>query len=93
MPPPAQSLARFDTELPLGHSPTVADGVVYFGGYDRKIHALNALTGAPLWEFAGGAGFSTNPLVVEGRVRDRRQSRRRSRCTPSAHTERRSKVN
>ena len=59
---------RFDTELPLGHSPTVADGVVYFGGYDRKIHALNALTGAPLWEFAGGAGFSTNPLVVEGRV-------------------------
>ncbi len=60
---------RYDTELPLGHSPTVADGVVYFGGYDRKIHALNVQTGAQLWEFAGaGGGFSTSPLVVEGKV-------------------------
>ena len=33
-----------------------------------KSSKASALTGAPLWEFAGGAGFSTNPLVVEGRV-------------------------
>lgn len=60
---------RFDTELPLGNSPTYADGVIYVGGYDRKIHALNALTGAHLWAFSGaGAGYDTNPLVVDDKV-------------------------
>jgi hypothetical protein len=60
---------RFDTELPLGNSPTVQDGVVYVGGYDREIHALNAATGAQLWAYSGAqAGYSTNPLVVNGLV-------------------------
>ncbi len=60
---------RYDTELSLGNSPTVADGVVYVGGYDRQLHALDALTGAHLWAFTGAkAGFDTNPLVVEGKV-------------------------
>ena len=60
---------RFDTELPLGQSPTVEQGVVYVGGYDRKIHALDASTGRHLWSFDGAhAGFSTNPLVVDGKV-------------------------
>lgn len=60
---------RFDTELPLGNSPTVFDGTVYVGGFDRKIHALNALDGTHLWAFGGAqAGFSTNPLVVDGKV-------------------------
>ena len=60
---------RFDTELPLGNSPTVANGVVYVGGNDKKLHALNAQTGARLWSFAGArAGYDTNPLVVNGLV-------------------------
>lgn len=60
---------RFDTELPLGHSPTVVAGIVYVGGYDRQLHALRASDGAPLWAFDEAlAGFSTNPLVVGGQV-------------------------
>lgn len=60
---------RFDTELPLGNSPTVADGIVYVGGHDRKIHALDVRNGTHLWAYAGaGAGYDTNPLVVGGRV-------------------------
>lgn len=60
---------RYNTELPLGHSPTVNNNVVYVAGYDRKLHALDAHTGAHLWEFTGaGAGYDTNPLVVEGKV-------------------------
>jgi outer membrane protein assembly factor BamB len=60
---------RFDTELPLGNSPTVADGVVYFGGLDRKLHALRAADGTPVWSYDGAhAGYSTNPLVVDGKV-------------------------
>lgn len=60
---------RYDTEMPLGNSPTIVNGILYVGGYDRKIHALNAQTGAHLWEFAGAeAGYDTNPLVVDGKV-------------------------
>jgi hypothetical protein len=58
----------YPTELPLGHSPTVQNDVVYVGGFDRKIHAINAHTGQPLWTFDAGGGFDTNPLVVEGKV-------------------------
>ena len=60
---------RFDTEMPLGNSPTVSNGIVYVGGYDRKLHALHALSGAHLWEFSGAqAGYDTNPLVIDGKV-------------------------
>ncbi len=60
---------RFDTELPLGNSPSVAEGVAYVGGYDRKLHAINANTGVPLWSFdEAKAGYSANPLVVNDTV-------------------------
>lgn len=60
---------RYNTELPLGNSPTVVNEVLYVGGYDRKIHAINALNGVHLWSFEGAkAGFDTNPLVVDGKV-------------------------
>lgn len=58
----------YPTEMPLGHSPTIADGVVYVGGLDRKLHAIDAYTGDRLWTFKGEAGFATNPLVVDGKV-------------------------
>ncbi|MAU00802.1 MAG: hypothetical protein CL608_26960 [Anaerolineaceae bacterium] len=54
----------YATEFPLGHSPTIHNGVAYVGGLDRKIHAVDATTGAGLWTFSGGGGFETNPLVV-----------------------------
>ncbi|MEZ4656467.1 MAG: PQQ-binding-like beta-propeller repeat protein [Caldilineaceae bacterium] len=60
---------RFDTELPLGHSPTVIDGAVFVGGLDGRVYALDAQTGQWLWMFEGArAGFTTSPLVVEGKV-------------------------
>jgi outer membrane protein assembly factor BamB len=62
----------YGTEMPLGHSPTIATvngrSVAYVGGYDRKIHALDAITGNPVsgyTPFIAGAGFETNPLVVD----------------------------
>jgi len=72
----------YPTEMPLGHSPTVADGVVYVGGYDGRIYALEAqpdvgslpvvegvrVNDRLLWTYAADAGFETNPLVVGGRV-------------------------
>jgi hypothetical protein len=32
------------------------------------LHALNAGTGAPLWTFEAGAGFHTNPVVIDNAV-------------------------
>jgi outer membrane protein assembly factor BamB len=58
----------YPTELPLGHSPTIHNGVAYVGGFDHKLHAVNASTGEGLWTFSAGAGFQTNPLVVSGIV-------------------------
>ncbi|MFH0936733.1 MAG: PQQ-binding-like beta-propeller repeat protein, partial [Candidatus Daviesbacteria bacterium] len=56
----------YPTELPLGNSPTIYDGVAYVGGLDHKIHAVNALTGQGLWTYEAGQGFDTNPLIVSG---------------------------
>ena len=74
----------YPTDMPLGNSPTVLHGVLYVGGFDHKVHALNALpdlaalpvdsaTGyrlnnQVLWTFTAGAGFDTNPLVVHDTV-------------------------
>jgi hypothetical protein len=58
----------YPTELPLGHSPTINNGVAYVGGFDHKIHAIDANTGQGLWTFEGEAGFQTNPLVVNGLI-------------------------
>lgn len=54
----------YPTEMPLGHSPTIIDGVAYVGGFDHKLHAVDAYTGDFLWSFSAEAGFDTNPLVV-----------------------------
>ncbi|OJX39542.1 MAG: hypothetical protein BGO78_13610 [Chloroflexi bacterium 44-23] len=64
-----QEVWRFNTELPLGNSPTVVGDVLYVGGLDHKLYALDALNGHLLWSFNGAAaGYSTNPLVVENQV-------------------------
>jgi hypothetical protein len=58
----------YATDMPLGHSPTVINGVAYVGGLDHLLHAVDALTGTRLWTFEAGAGFDTNPLVVNGLI-------------------------
>ena len=55
----------YPTELPLGNSPTVFEGVLYVGGLDHNLHAIDVQTGAGIWTYAAGAGFETNPLVVD----------------------------
>lgn len=54
----------YPTEMPLGHSPTIHNGVAYVGGFDRTLHAIDASTGQGLWTFRAESGFQTNPLVV-----------------------------
>jgi outer membrane protein assembly factor BamB len=65
----------YPTESPLGHSPTIATvngrSTAYVGSYDHKLYALDALTGQPLSgyvPFEAGAGFETNPLVLNNTI-------------------------
>ncbi len=58
----------YPTAMPLGHSPSVVNGVVYVAGFDHKLYALNATTGALIWTFEAQQGFQTNPLVVNNTV-------------------------
>jgi hypothetical protein len=60
---------RYDTELPLGNSPSVSGNILYVGGLDRRIYALNADTGSLIWTFNGAkGGYSANPLVIDNKV-------------------------
>ncbi len=65
----------YPTELPLGHSPTIATvnekSIAFVGGYDHKIHAIDALTGldvAGYTPYEAQAGFETNPLVINNTI-------------------------
>lgn len=58
----------YPTEMPLGQSPTIYRGVAYVGGLDKRIHAVNITNGQGLWKFEAGAGFDTNPLIVNARL-------------------------
>ncbi len=45
-------------------SAVAANGVVYFGSLDKNIYALNANTGAKIWNFTTGYRVSSTPAVV-----------------------------
>jgi outer membrane protein assembly factor BamB len=65
----------YPTELPLGNSPTIATingrSIAFVGGYDHKIHAIDAITGQQIsgyTPFVATAGFETNPLVINNTI-------------------------
>jgi len=56
----------------INGSPTVADGVVYAATTDDQVLALDAATGAKIWDVkpggGRGSGFYSTPSVVAGHV-------------------------
>jgi outer membrane protein assembly factor BamB len=65
----------YPTELPLGNSPTIATingrSIAFVGGYDRIIHAIDAITGKEIsgyTPYVAAAGFETNPLVINNTI-------------------------
>jgi outer membrane protein assembly factor BamB len=59
---------KFKTNGPIVSSPTVANGRVYIGSYDKNIYCLNAYNGELIWKFTTGYKVRSTPAVVEGRV-------------------------
>jgi outer membrane protein assembly factor BamB len=49
-------------------SPTIVNGVVYFGSYDMNVYALKASDGSELWHYNTGGQIFDSPLVSNGIV-------------------------
>ncbi|MCW4016322.1 MAG: PQQ-binding-like beta-propeller repeat protein [Candidatus Bathyarchaeota archaeon] len=59
---------KFNCSAGIVSSPTLADGVCYFGCVDKKIYAIDAATGTELWTFKTAYQVKSSPAVVNGRL-------------------------
>ncbi|MGE0454048.1 MAG: PQQ-binding-like beta-propeller repeat protein [Vicinamibacteria bacterium] len=66
--PLAQPAWTFDAGSPLWPGATFADGSVYAGAEDGRLHALDARTGEPRWSFATGGPLRSRATVHAGVV-------------------------
>lgn len=66
--PPVTERWRFSTGAVVSSSPAVADGVVYFGGDDRTIYALDADDGSERWRHGTTDAVVSGPAVAGGVV-------------------------
>ena len=48
--------------------PAVANGIVYIGSFAGSFNALNAQTGAPIWQYGEALDVDTSPVVADGIV-------------------------
>jgi eukaryotic-like serine/threonine-protein kinase len=49
-------------------SPAVADGIIYSGGADLNLYAINATSGADIWRFPLGSLLRNSPAISDGIV-------------------------
>lgn len=49
-------------------SPTVFKGTVYLGDEDGVFHAVDAMTGKPVWKFESGGEIYSGAAIVDGRI-------------------------
>ena len=59
---------KFTTNGSIISSPSVVDGVVYFGSQDKNIYAVGAWGGNLIWKFATQGPVESSPAVVNGKV-------------------------
>jgi eukaryotic-like serine/threonine-protein kinase len=52
----------------VSSSPAVVNGVVYVGSMDYKVYALNASTGAVIWNYTTGGSVGSSPAVADGKL-------------------------
>jgi outer membrane protein assembly factor BamB len=64
--PSAEPAWSFEAGAPLWPGTTFADGVVYAGGEDGQMHALDAVSGAKRWSFPAGGAIRTRAVAAEG---------------------------
>jgi outer membrane protein assembly factor BamB len=53
---------------PVVSSPSIVNGIVYIGGRDSCIYAIEAATGKIVWRVKTNGWVDSSPLVVDGKV-------------------------
>ncbi len=59
---------NFSTQGSITSSPSVVDGVVYFGSQDKNVYAIGAWSGSLIWKYATGGVIESSPAVVNGKL-------------------------
>ncbi len=59
---------KFTTGGAVVSSPSLVDGIAYFGSQDKNIYAVNARDGSLIWKFATQDRVYSSPAVVNGKV-------------------------
>jgi outer membrane protein assembly factor BamB len=59
---------KFTTNGSVISSPSVVNGIVYFGSQDKKIYAIGAWSGSLIWSFTTRNAVESSPAVVNGKV-------------------------
>ena len=58
----------FETKGAVVSSPSIVDGVVYFGSQDHNIYAVDAESGNKIWSFKTDYTIESSVAVVDGKV-------------------------
>ena len=59
---------KFSTNGAVISSPSVVDGIVYFGSQDKNIYAVGAWSGNLIWKFTTQGAIESSPAVADGKV-------------------------
>jgi outer membrane protein assembly factor BamB len=59
---------NFTTNGAVISSPSIADGKVYVGSYDKNLYCLDSRTGSFIWKFATNDSIKSSPAIADGRV-------------------------
>lgn len=59
---------KFPTNGAVMSSPSVVDGIVYFGSQDKNFYAVNAWSGTPIWNFTTLDAVEASPAIVNGKL-------------------------
>ena len=58
----------FATEGRIWSTPTIRNGIAYFGSQDQHVYAVDLRDGSQLWRFRTGAAVVADPLLFRGMV-------------------------
>ena len=65
---PGDQLWTFETDDPVGSSPTVVDSTVFFATDGGTVYAVDVTDSSELWTFQADGGIRSSPSVVDGTV-------------------------
>ena len=59
---------KFETGGSIHSSPTIFEGLVYFGSWDNHLYALDVKTGELKWKFETEGSVNSSPTISEDSV-------------------------